>query len=54
MLVGGAIGDEPHEPGDTVDAPEAQAKRWVKAGIAEEITGRKANKTKPDDDEEDA
>ena len=44
MLIGGAIGDEAHEAGDVVEVQSAaQAKRWIKAGIAEEWDQRPVN-----------
>lgn len=58
MLIGGCIGDEPHEPGDVLDAPPTQAKRWIKAGIAEEDNGGGGKKataqpSTPEEEEED-
>lgn len=49
MLIGGAIGDVPHEPGDVLDVPDAQANRWVKAGIAEELDEKPSRRKSKED-----
>lgn len=43
VLIGGAIGDVGHEPGDIIEGSVAQVEAWVAAGIAEPLrTTRKA------------
>lgn len=36
-LVGGAIGDKPHGPGDVIEGDASQVEAWIEAGIAEPI-----------------
>lgn len=36
ILIGGALGDVPHYPGDIIEAPTSRkAAEWIAAGIAE-------------------
>lgn len=38
VLIGGALGDVPHEPGDILEVAPRQGQRWIDAGIAEKVS----------------
>lgn len=47
MLTGIAAHDYAYSPGAEVDVPDAEARRWISAGIAEPVRGARETATQP-------
>ena len=51
-LIGGAVGDTAHNPGDVIECTHAQAAAWIEAGIAEPLETKTKRQPTPIDDGE--